>query len=58
MAEVNLTLSLSFRHRWLGVAFTYAACLPNLVGFVWSDQAEERIAHIVYRLMGPKITAT
>lgn len=58
MAEVILTLSLSFRHRWLGVAFVYAACLPNLVGFVWGDPAEVRIAHIAYRLMGPKITAT
>lgn len=59
MAEINLTLRLTFRHRWLGLAFVALVAIPSdLLGLTYSDRATDRFAHIAYRLMGPKITAT
>lgn len=59
MAPINATVSLNFRHRWLGLAFIAVTCAPFvLLGVEPSEKTTERLVGIAYRLMGPKITVS
>lgn len=59
MAQVVTRLSLTFRHRWLGLAFAALVAIPaDLMGMNFSDKASDRLARVTLWLMGPKITAS
>lgn len=56
MAQINATVSLTYRHRWLGRSFMWLAAVPVWFGMAYSDAAMNRIVDISYRLMGPKFS--
>lgn len=59
MAQINATVSLNFRHRWLGLTFIVVTCAPFvLFGVEPSEKTAERLVGIAYRLMGPKVTVS
>ncbi len=59
MAQINATVSLTFRHRWLGMTFIVITCAPfMLLGIEPSEKTTERLASIAYRLAGPKVTVS
>ncbi len=56
MARINATVSLTFRHRWIGLTFMIIACAPFvLLGIEPSEKTTRRLVDIAYRLMGPKV---
>lgn len=57
MAQITGTVSLTFRHRWLGMAFIAVTCAPFvLLGSEPSEETTKRLVGVAYRLMGPKVT--
>lgn len=52
---VQIQLSVSYRHRWLGLAFAWLASLPSAVGARYSDRTQNRIARTAYALMGARV---
>ncbi len=54
MATLSLSVSIQYRHRWLGQAFIWLASVAVLFGHDYSEAAERRIVAIAWRLMGPK----
>ena len=56
MAQINATVSLTFRHRWIGLTFMVITCAPFvLLGVEPSEKTTRRLVNIAYRLMGPKV---
>lgn len=58
MAQITATLSLTFRHRWLGMAFLAVTWAPFLLGVEPSEKTTRRLGGIAYRMMGPKVTVS
>ena len=59
MAQITVTISHTFRHRWLGMTFLVVTFAPFvLLGVEPSEKTTQRLASIAYRLMGPKISVT
>lgn len=59
MPQMYLTVSTTFRHRWVGLTFMAIACVPfMLLGLEPSERATKRLASIAYRLAGPKVTVS
>lgn len=54
MAQISLTFSVRYRHRWLGAAFIRLTAVPVYLGWDPSERAMQRIANAAYWLMGPK----
>ena len=56
MAEIIATLSLTYRHRWIGMTFIAVTCAPFvLFGVEPSEKTTRRLVNVAYRLMGPRI---
>lgn len=59
MAQINLTVSTTYRHRWLGMAFLAFTCAPFvLLGVEPSEKTTRRLVGIAYRLMGPNVSVS
>lgn len=55
ISSITVSISHRYRHRWLGLLFAHAMCLPHLVGLVWSDKAADRLAVVATSLMGMRV---
>jgi len=54
---IQIELSVSYRHRWLGLSFAWLASLPTALGARYSDRTENAIARTTYALMGARVLA-
>lgn len=57
MARIVSTLSLRFRHRWLGMAFIHLIAVPAALGWEAGPRTVKIVSGIAYHLMGPTIVA-
>lgn len=59
MGQLSVTVSLTYRRKWLGIAFVLIARAPfALLGVKPSKATTKRIVEVASWMMGPKITVS